>query len=391
MSIDRLALADRPKNTQASMQVFGREFAGWTEVRISRSIEDVASSFGFSATSRWPGRDNPMQIRPDSAVVVSIGDERLISGHVDVLAIGFDQDTHSNTISGRSKTADLVDCSALHENGSTPRAGRWRDVLLEDLAQDLCAPYDVEVVAQVDTGTRLSRFALEPGETAFSALERAAATRAVLLTDDPQGRLVITRAGATRARTAIVVGGDTANVLSGSAQFDGAARYSEIRVRGARAGTDTDFGDVLGSEESAEDDGISRRRVLVILPEKAADAAACRDRAIWEAAQRAGQSVQLDYTITGWRQGDGSLWEPNALVRVQDPVCGVDAEMLIVAVSWTLDDGGGQIVSLRVAPIGGYELLEPARRVRKVTRGVGPWAELEAVGTDALRRRGVRR
>ena len=391
MTTDRnLALADRPKNANASVRAEGREFAGWTEVRISRSIEDAASSFGFSATSRWPGQDNPMQVLPDSACEVRIGTDRLITGAVDVLSPSYDAETHTNAVTGRSKTAQLVDCSALHEDPITrsAKSGRWRDVRLEDLAADLCAPYDVEVVTQADTGARLARFAIEDGETAFSALERAAATRAVLLTDDALGRLVLTRAGATRCRTALVASGDEANVLRCSASFDGAVRYSEYRCRGARSGSDLDFGDVLGSVGTALDDGLSRRRVLVIRPEKAADAAACRDRAIWEAAQRAGQSVQIGYAVAGWRQGNGDLWEPNAIVRVEDPIVGVHAELLIVSCDWTLDEGGGEITEMRVAPVGGYELLEPATRPRKITKGVGVWAALGAVGADALRRQG---
>ena len=51
---------------------------------------------------------------------------------------------------------------------------------------------------------------------------------------------------------------------------------------------------------------------FILVPETGASIEACRDRARWEAAARAGRSVLVTYTVRGWQQKpDGPLWEPN--------------------------------------------------------------------------------
>lgn len=351
--------------TEASLKVFGRDFAGWTSLEVVSSLENAARSFSFSAAERWPGDSNPIHLKPGSPCEVYLGKDKVVTGYIDAVDISYSSADHSIAVRGRSKTADLVDCSAVFKPGS------WRNQLLENIATDLAAVYGVTVKAIVDTGKKIGRHKTQSGEKVYDSIERMARLRALLITDDADGNLLLTRAGhfetnkagqviasqtgTTDSATALVVG---ENIISGSASFDLSGRYSEYRVKGQRAGDDIDFGEVLQTSGESEDDEVKRTRILVITAEARADAARCKVRAAWEAANRYGQSLSLEYTVQGWRQRDGSLWVPNQMVVVVDDFAGIDGAFLVVEVVYRLG-GSGSTTLIKLAPVEGYEPIAP--------------------------------
>lgn len=361
--------------------VNGTDFGGWKSVSISAGIDRQARDFDLSVTDRWPGSDVPRRIAPGDACQVFIGSDLVLTGYVDGTPISYDAKSVTVGVKGRSKTADLVDCSAIHE------PGQFKGRKVEQIAAELAAPYGVAVLAAVDTGAPIADHQIQQGEAVFESIDRMLKLRALLSTDDADGRLVLTRAGSARAATDLVVG---ENVLTGSASLDCKDRFSEYRIKGQRTADaaagggdedgddDEDAGavavavvddegpdiaaitaDAAGASQVAAvqaDTGITRKRVLVIVADGQPDGGTARERARWEAAHRAGKSFETSYTVQGWRQADGRLWVPNELVRVRDPIIGFDLEMLISAVSYSLSESGS-VATLTVAPKAAYELL----------------------------------
>ncbi|MCL7197601.1 phage tail protein, partial [Escherichia coli] len=84
-------------------------------------------------------------------------------------------------VSGRDKTGDLVDSSAIHGSG------QWTRARLEHIVRDICKPFGIEVLVQTDTGDALDSFSLDDGEKAFDAIDRAARAKAILVTSSPTG------------------------------------------------------------------------------------------------------------------------------------------------------------------------------------------------------------
>ncbi|WP_188260876.1 phage baseplate assembly protein [Azospirillum tabaci] len=349
--------------------VNGSDYGGWKAVSISAGIDRQARDFTLVVTDRWPGSDVPRRIAPGDACKVYIGSDLVLTGYVDGTPITYDATSVTVGVKGRSRTADLVDCSAINA------PGQWKGRKIEQIAADMAAPYGVPVIAVVDTGAPIADHQLQPGESVFESIDRLLKLRALLSTDDAQGRLVLTRAGSAKATTALVVG---ENVLSGSADLDFRDRFSEYVVKGQRQGSESDAKatliDFSGNSKPAAatsqvqarqaDSGIKRKRVLVIVADGQPDGVSARDRARFEAAHRAGKSYQASYTVQGWRQASGALWEPNQIVHVRDPILGFSLDMLVAEVTYGLSESG-TTTTLTVAPMAAYELLPESPDAKK--------------------------
>jgi len=360
-----------------SLRAGGVSFYGWTAINISAGLESGARSFSLSMTLRYPGQANPIGIRPYTKCEIRLDSDKVLTGYVDSVTQSYSLDSNEVTVSGRSATGQLVDCSAI----TAPN--HWRKKKPEAVAKLLADPYGitVKVAPGTDTGEPISRFSVESGETVFSAIERAAQQNALLVTDDADGALVLTTADTTPRTKVSLISGE--NILTGSGTFSGAERFSEIRCKGQTAGSDEASGEtVAGIAQAVTDPDVDLTRVLIVTAEGRTNKARAKQRAIWETVNRAGKSVDVTYEVRGWRQGineSDPLWLPGTLARVDDRVMGIDADLLIVSVDYSIDDGG-TLTTIKLAPPGAYIPLAPAKRLKgkgkrkgKITQGVGAW------------------
>lgn len=337
----------------AELKIDGVFYGGWKSLRVTRSIEQIAGTFDLEITERWPGNPIASPIKPGKRCQLLLDGEPVITGWVDLVAPDYDSNRHTIRVSGRDKTGDLVDCSAMH------KSGQWANVTLLQLARDLLAPYDisVSVAAGVNAGSAFSSFNIQEGETVFECLDRAARMKALLLTSDALGNLVITRAGTLRSDYALVEG---QNIKAARAEFSQKERFSRYQIKGqGRLGAD-------GEQEHAAvtgvitDPAITRHRPLIVLAESHSNNTTLRDRAEWERNVRRGRGARGSITVQGWADLGGALWQPNTLIPVTSPLLWLkDAEpLLIVGCSYSLDEQGGTLTELAIARPESFQLLE---------------------------------
>lgn len=341
-------MADESPRGIAELKVAGVYYGGWKLVRVSRSIEQMAGSFELEITERWPGRPETSPIKPGEACVLYLDGTPVITGYVDTVVVDVDAGNHTIRVSGRDKTADLVDCSAMY------KTGQWRNVKLDRIAADLLKPYLIKIVVETDVGSAFSSFSIQEGESIFECLERAARQKAVLLTSNAAGDLVITRAGLKSAEAALREG---VNIKAARAEFSWKDRHSFYVVKGqGRLGSSGDQVHAAPSGKSF-DEVIDRHRPLVILGETHGVNSSLADRAEWERNVRRGRSARGSITVQGWRHA-GGLWQPNIRVSVTAPLLWLTAaEMLVVGCTYTLDDRGGTLTELAIAKPEAFQLL----------------------------------
>jgi len=331
------------------LTINGHDYGGWLAVEHTRSMGAIAQSFRLDLTDRWPGQSSPFPVLGNESCQLRLGGKLVIDGYLDSADISVDESGRTISVAGRDKTGDLVDCSAVH----TP--DEWNNQTAGQLVKILAKPFGVRVTVDVDSGAPIALFKLQHGETAFEAIERICRLRALLPMADGEGGLLITRQ--KNARGGLLVEGG--NILSASATLQYQDRFSQYLVRGQSYGTDESFGEAVAQPESkATDPGVTRYRPTLIIAEGNTTQEIADDRAVWEAAVRAGRSASARITVADW--GD---WDVNTLVEVRAPSLRLNGLMLVSEVNRRLDNSG-QFTEISVVRPGAYT-PEPPRKAQK--------------------------
>lgn len=178
-----------------------------------------------------------------------------------------------------------------------------------------------------------------------------------------------TRAGLHRASTPLILG---ENVLGAYGGTDLSQCFSEYYLREQEQLYDlvhTDRNLKLLALKLATDPRLTRlrrHRPYTMDCYTQIDDKMLQTRVDWERNVRFGRSQAITYTVKGWRQGNGKLWEPNQLVRVTDPYQGIDAERLITDVNYRLTgqssqdsqgSEGGERCDITVMPVAAFSVL----------------------------------
>lgn len=350
------------------LTISGRNYQGWTSVRITRGLHRAASDFQLNVTERYPDEPQPIRIRPGDACTINIGPDRVLTGYVDSVQIGYDKASHTISVSGRSKTADLIDCAVQ------PPWNDFNNQTLIQIANKISEPYGVDILDAIGGETEpIPKEAIDSGETVFQVIDRLAKIKGVLVTDDPLGRLFLTRAGTARASTGLTLG---ENILSCNGTFDHKARFHTYRVVGQDKGSDGATAKNISEIEAVIiDEGAREGRVKVIEVSGLASLDRAKDRGRWEAAAAIAKSMNATYSVQGWRQKNGDLWAVNTLVPVDDAVNAINGDLLISEVTYSLS-AAGSITTMQVAPRAAFE-LRPMPKDEKPGADLGMWKGLE--------------
>ncbi len=318
-------------SSKVELRVNSAFYGGWKSIRIERGIEQIAGTFELTVTDRWAEQSAVRQINPGQSCQVMIDQAVVITGYVDTVTPQYDKQQHMITVTGRDKTADLVDCSAIYQSG------QWSGRALDQIAANLCEPFGIKVFRATDVGSPLYQFSIEESETVFECLERAARMKAVLLVSDGLGNLVLTRAG-SGAPVGTLTEGD--NILAARGEFSWKDRYSRYIVKAQGVGSDDMFGmNVAHQQAEIRDSNIDRYRPLIVLAEDQGTGATLSQRAQWERNVRMGRGSRATVTVHGWAH-DGSLWKPNTMVHLKSPMLYADHDLLIASVVFLLDEQG---------------------------------------------------
>ncbi len=337
--------------------VNGQQLKRWTSFSLTKNLDELSNSFSASFTS---GRDLPeiqdwWKIHLGDSCEIELVGIVVMCGWIEEVIVDYTEDTHTITLSGRDRLCDLVDCSPIEKT-------EWIGDRASVIIQDLCTPFDIPVNISPSIQGRMNeviteKFQINEGESVFDTISRICNYKAVLPISDSGITLNISTEGTRRATTPLKVG---YNILQATSAEHNVERFSQYIVKANDSGRDnTNAIDTAQAEGRAVDTRVSRYRPLVTISDKGANSADCEIRAQWEAIIRAGKSRQVTYLVPGWTQRDGTLWNVNTIVEVDDPILGIDTSMdrtlqgqprgaLISKVEFTFDDEEGSLTLLTV-------------------------------------------
>lgn len=333
------------------LSIGGQTYGGWTGVAIDRNLGEIAGSFNLSVTEQWPGSQAVRRIAPGSACQLSIGGTPLITGWVDDRDPDYDANDHRIAIKGRDRTCDLVDCSAI-----VAGPGAWNGVSVMAIARDLLAPFGITMRSAVsNTDQVLAGHSIQMGETVWECLERALRLYGVTAMPDGLGNILVTIPGAAPALAELQLGGA---ILGASGNFSAKDTFSDYWIVGQFPGTSDVYSDpriTNGASGHASDPNVTRYRPLIVSVEcNTADLDFLPKRALWEAAFRSGKARQAGIRVQGWRDANGTIYQPNSMVRIEDDFLGIHESLLVSGVRLWLDDGG-EVTTLKVTRLSAFQ------------------------------------
>ena len=277
----------------------------------------------------------PVSVGQD--VTIRAGKDLLLTGYVRTVSPSHDSASRSLSVSVCSRTVDATECSVEHPTG---------EVLDKDLAA-IAKEFDGLGIGIESDGSlpKEPRHKLVTGETLFHTIERRARGRGILIYDTPKGKLKLATKPEGTHRGGLVWG---VNIEQASSELTERGRHSNVKVRGQT--TDGTAKQQLRAETTAADKGVGRRRPLIIVHEGQTTIDRMKKRAEWQVKRGAGYASTASITVTGWRDGNGNIWNRNWLVYVEDKWIGIEGMMIIKSVTLSQDSGGsGTTATLSLA------------------------------------------
>lgn len=382
------------------LYVSGKLYSGWKSATITRSMEAASGHFSLSIVDYNPSIAKEYTLKEGEKCRLMLGNDTIITGYIDDLDISIDADSYGVTVSGRDRTADLIDCSAVGKP-------EYRNKSLLSIARELCSPFSIPVLTSDGqdseisvrlnpkaaksivqkarrrkeksasfAGENIATFRTQPGETVLECLERIAREKGILITSTSNGELMFTRSGKVSSGAEIVEG---KNLLNASSKTSLKERFSDYIVNGMQPGAEGMSGNRWKAFKSTSaDSAVTRYRPLVIMAENAMGKAGAKRRASWEAINRAAKSVQISASVPGWRTDSGEVWQVNRLVKFRSPSLRIDRELLITEVSFSISDSGETTDLTLKRPdafllesdlvLPNNEPVKPAAPIKKVTK-----------------------
>jgi prophage tail gpP-like protein len=322
-----------------TLTINGKVLSGWDSVRVTRSVEHLPSDFELSLMDYFPGSDDKQLVVPGDACVVKIGTDTVLTGYVDRWAPMISSTRHAVHAVGRSKCADLVDCSAYWKNNVISGANPLQ------IAQRLAKPYGITVASDVTLSTAVPQFTLNWGESSQEVIDRICRWAALLYYDKPDGSLYLTRVGTKQAASGVKQGQNIQDAAYETGMDERFSVYTGVSMAVNpinEEGGDSAYDSVALATATDPEAAKMRYRNRTVIVESTmtanAQAQACID---WEMNRRYGRSKRLLVTVDSWRDSAGNLWEPNTLIPISLPAFGLtDAVWLLGEVTFRKDDGG---------------------------------------------------
>jgi prophage tail gpP-like protein len=314
----------------------GMRWTAWERVLVRASFQEGARSFRIEAAAEAGGAATAAIFGKGQQIDIDFNADLAVRGYVDRYQPRMEEHKRASiSISGRGKSQDMIDCSAVHDTG------HFANQTVLDIARAL-DKFGVGVSSD-EKLTKIPIWRITPGESAFRAIEKICREQNLFCVGQPDGSLKITKGGKERHTGGLIEG---VNIKVGEADFNYAGRHSDIIVRGQRP-----YGhgaDALEIEARARDAEVGRYRPVIIHHDNDTDKERAAKRATTRRDREAGNSLKSNITTPGFHDDGGKLWTPGALVFVDSPFLNLAQDMAIETVTFSQirNEGSLSVLSL---------------------------------------------
>jgi prophage tail gpP-like protein len=328
--------------------VGGREWSGWQEIAVALSMDTLPANFSIQVTEKYP-LTGDMPFNPGDPCQVKIGNDLVITGYLDRYGASVSPAEHTVRIEGRSKSEDLVDCSAFMGSPDAPSFQVLGGTAV-GIIQSLARPYGVTINSIAGQGREIPQFNINFGETAWEIIDRLTRYSQLIAYDMPDGSIQLAQAGGGKMASGFKQG---VNIEAAHITYSMDQRYAEYE---AHILASTAFSDQAGLAATkaggvVTDGGVPRFRRRYILSEQSQlGTFIAHDRAVWECNRRKGRSQAVNLVADSWRDAAGALWALNHQAPVDLPALKLSAPDWLIGSVTFLRGQNGQHAELTLMP-----------------------------------------
>lgn len=342
------------------VRVGGVAHKGWTHYEIDSDLLTPADAWHVRLAQ--PVIDLPPSVVPGAAVEVRLNRDMVLSGKLDERVLTVAAGQHELTLSGRDGAGVLLDCSSPIMT--------IRQLTLDQVVASLVRPLGVtRIRMEADTKLVREKVNIEPGDSAWDSLRRAAEANGLWPWFEPDGTLVVGGPRYDRAPVATLTlraDGKGNNVLSLAERRSIVERYSEVTVYGQSHASGSGAGERDGRNNikaTVKDDGVLGYRPKLVVDHEAISADIARARARKLISDARVKSYTLTALLRGHRTDEGMLWTPGQRVVVKSEPHGLDGTYFVMARRFTGDKAVGQRTQLTLKEDGVWVLdAHPSNR-----------------------------
>ncbi len=337
--------------TDVSIRIAGIDYLDFTDVSVTMGLEQFARTFRATFSDKFfTSSLFPFPFDEGADISIAFDGETVLDGFIDDIPVAYDATSHEISVTGRSWTGHLVDCSAIHKSGA------WRDVDLLTIASDICQPFgltakfDDLTVLPVDAARteKFRKFAIEDEETAFDCIARAAKLRGITLLSNEKRELILAKGGLQPQPSGATLAYGV-NILRGRRTGRFQQRHSNYIVKSQNATADDFFGDAAKGIARSDDPQVENYRPLIVVSDGQGKTNELQLRADWERNVRAGRSRRVTYEVKGVHPfpgplGEpgvtGPLWKPNTSAVISDPLLDIQDSLLLISATLQFTGNG---------------------------------------------------
>lgn len=334
---------------KVELLIAGKAHGDWSSYEIDSDLLTPAD--GWHVSLGLNDGEMPPDVVTGAPVEVRVGGDTVMTGRIDDINHPVSKTSHTFSMSGRDKAADLVDCSAP--------VFVAKQVSLKEIAAKIVSEFGLRAPVINADATRIrEKVNIEPCDSAWDALANAAVANGLWPWFEPDGTLVI---GGPDYSTPVVATlilrktGKGNNVISLAKQESVHGRYSKVTVLGQKPGTDTEPGK-NALRATATDAGMSWHRPKIVMDHEADSYAVARDRARKLLADSRLNGLTLSAVVQGHRTSDGALWKPGQRIRVLSEPHRIDGIFFLMGRKFTRSRGDGTRTALTLKEDGVWVL-----------------------------------
>lgn len=315
---------------KVELLIAGKAHGDWSSYEIDSDLLTPAD--GWHVSMGMSGGEMPPDVVTGAPVEVRVGGETVMVGYIDEIVHSVSKSSHSFTMSGRDRAADLLDCSCAIFTKEQASLSQIIAAIVRAFGitknPDINSP---------DTRQR-KKVAVDPGETAWNTLVHAAEANGLWPWFELDGTLVVGGPDYTVPEVAtltLLKSGKGNNVISLCSTKSMVERYSKVTVYGQTSGTSSEPGkpDLHASEP---DNAVTRYRPKIVIDSEADNTAVCRDRARKLISDSKLNGLTLSVVVQGHRivspgeDADGLLWKPGQRIRVTSEPHGIKDQVFFL-------------------------------------------------------------